>query len=189
MGGDVLFAPLQWLGNSHHHMDFPGTLSAEPRAYLDLLTGELENFIQRGFKRLILLNGHGGNMVPGAVVFELRQKLRDRSDLLLLSTTYWENGDPNAARDDFVQTQMGHAGEWETSMMVVIRPSWWAIIRPFPRCPLARPSSAARAGRCPIVASPATSAPPPPPPRRRDATHLLHRRRMQPEPHSRLGRP
>ena len=62
-------------------------------------------------------------MVPGAqVVFELRQKLRDRSDLLLLSTTYWENGDPNAARDDFVQTQMGHAGEWETSMMLVIRP-------------------------------------------------------------------
>ena len=123
VGGDVLFTPLQWLGNSHHHMDFPGTLSAEPRAYLDLLTGELENFIQHGFKRLILLNGHGGNMVPGAqVVFELRQKLRDRSDLLLLSTTYWENGDPNAARDDFVQTQMGHAGEWETSMMLVIRP-------------------------------------------------------------------
>ena len=28
-----LFAPLQWLGNSHHHLDFPGTLSASPRAY------------------------------------------------------------------------------------------------------------------------------------------------------------
>src|SRR5437016_6137074 len=23
----VLFAPLMWLGNSHHHLDFPGTLS------------------------------------------------------------------------------------------------------------------------------------------------------------------
>src|SRR4029450_5519452 len=32
-----LFAPLQWLGNSHHHMDFPGTLSATPRVYLDML--------------------------------------------------------------------------------------------------------------------------------------------------------
>ena len=32
-----LFAPLQWLGNSHHHLDFPGTLSASPRVYLDLL--------------------------------------------------------------------------------------------------------------------------------------------------------
>ena len=24
----VLFAPLQWLGNSHHHLDFAGTMSA-----------------------------------------------------------------------------------------------------------------------------------------------------------------
>ncbi|MBP6784834.1 MAG: creatininase family protein, partial [Verrucomicrobiales bacterium] len=39
MGQRVLIAPLMWLGNSHHHMDFPGTLSAEPRVYLDLLNG------------------------------------------------------------------------------------------------------------------------------------------------------
>ena len=26
MKDKVLFAPLMWLGNSHHHMDFPGTL-------------------------------------------------------------------------------------------------------------------------------------------------------------------
>ena len=30
LGDAVLFAPLQWLGNSHHHLDFPGTLSASP---------------------------------------------------------------------------------------------------------------------------------------------------------------
>ena len=123
VGSDILFAPLQWLGNSHHHMDFPGTMSAEPRTYLDMLTSNLKNFIKHGFKRLVLLNGHGGNMVPGSqVVFELRQKLRDRHDLLLLSTTYWDNGQPTELRDDFVQTQMGHAGEWETSMMLIIRP-------------------------------------------------------------------
>ena len=66
LGDDALFAPLTWLGNSHHHMDFPGTLSAEPRVYLDLLNGLMENFLHHGFKRLVLLNGHGGNMVPGA---------------------------------------------------------------------------------------------------------------------------
>ena len=120
---DTLFAPLTWLGNSHHHMDFPGTLSANPRMYLDLLNGLLEDFIQHGFKRLVLLNGHGGNMVPGSqVVYEMRQKLRDRTNLLLLSTTYWENSRPAPPHDGFVQTQMGHACEWETSMMLVIRP-------------------------------------------------------------------
>ena len=37
LGDRVLFTPLMWLGNSHHHIDFPGTLSASPRVYLDLL--------------------------------------------------------------------------------------------------------------------------------------------------------
>ncbi len=39
IGERVLIAPLQWLGNSDHHMDFPGTMSAPPRVYLDLLAG------------------------------------------------------------------------------------------------------------------------------------------------------
>ena len=38
----VLVAPLQWLGNSDHHLDFAGTLSAPPRLYLDLLGGLIE---------------------------------------------------------------------------------------------------------------------------------------------------
>src|ERR1700749_3746396 len=49
----VLFAPLMWLGNSHHHMDFPGTLSASPRVYLDLLTDLAENLITHGFRRVV----------------------------------------------------------------------------------------------------------------------------------------
>ena len=123
LGGEALFAPLQWLGNSHHHMDFPGTLSAEPRVYLDLLNGLLENFLHLGFKRLVLLNGHGGNMVPGAqAVFEVRQRHRYCKDLLLLSATYWDQAKIAEARDDFSQDSMGHAGELETSMMMVIRP-------------------------------------------------------------------
>ena len=123
LGDDALFAPLTWLGNSHHHMDFPGTLSAEPRVYLDLLNGLMENFLHHDFKRLVLLNGHGGNMVPGAqAVFEVRQRHRDRTDLLLLSATYWDQANIAEARDDFAQDAMGHAGELETSMMMVIRP-------------------------------------------------------------------
>jgi creatinine amidohydrolase len=123
VGKEVLFAPLQWLGNSHHHMDFPGTLSAEPRVYLDLLNGLLENFLHHGFKRLVLLNGHGGNMVPGTqAVFEMRQRHRYCKDLLLLSATYWDQAKITETRDDFAQDAMGHACEWETSMMLVIRP-------------------------------------------------------------------
>src|SRR5262245_13801311 len=122
LGDKILVAPLLWLGNSDHHLDFPGTLSAPPRTYLDLLSGLLENFIAHGFQRLVFLNGHGGNDVPGKqVVFEVRQKYRGRRDLLLLFGTYWQLGQATAM-SGFVQDKMGHACEWETSMMLRLAP-------------------------------------------------------------------
>ena len=122
--GRVLFAPLFWLGNSHHHIDFPGTMSASPRVYMDALIDMAENFIVHGFRRIVFLNGHGGNIVPAQqALFELRQRRRERSDLLLLSATYWTaGGNPNQDDSTFKQTQMGHACEWETSMMLRIHP-------------------------------------------------------------------
>ncbi|MCY2967349.1 MAG: creatininase family protein [Planctomycetota bacterium] len=120
----ALFAPLTWLGNSHHHMDFAGTMSASPRLYLDLLEDLMENMITHGFQRLLILNGHGGNIVPAQqATFELRQKYRHRNDLLILSSTYWTLGSkPWEANPALKQRQMGHACEFETSMMLRIAP-------------------------------------------------------------------
>jgi creatinine amidohydrolase len=120
----ALFAPLMWLGNSDHHLDFPGTLSAPPRVYLDLLNGLAENFLQHGFRRIVFINGHGGNDVPGRqAVFELRQRHRDRDDVLFLFATYWGLGsNPAESEAGFIQREMGHACEWETSMMLRLAP-------------------------------------------------------------------
>ncbi len=120
----VLFTPLMWLGNSHHHLDFPGTLSASPRVYMDLLIDLAENMIGHGFRRIVFINGHGGNIVPAQqAMFELRQKLRTRSDLLLLSATYWTlGGKPHEVDPNLKQGQVGHACEYETSMMLRIAP-------------------------------------------------------------------
>lgn len=119
----VLFAPLMWFGNSEHHLDFPGTLTATPRGYLDLLGNLTENFLTHGFKRIVFLNGHGGNITPGKqAVFEVRQKHRTRKDLLLLFATYWDFARPWETSSDLVQKQMGHACEWETSMILRIQP-------------------------------------------------------------------
>ena len=120
----VLFAPLTWLGNSDHHLDFAGTLSAAPRTYLDLLNGLAENFVQLGFRRLVFVNGHGGNDGPGRqAVFELRQRHRQRDDLLFLLATYWNLGaKPWESNATLQQKAMGHACEWETSMMLRLAP-------------------------------------------------------------------
>jgi creatinine amidohydrolase len=121
----VLFTPVMWLGNSEHHLDFPGTMSAAPRTYIDLLVDMIENFITHGFKRIVVINGHGGNNVPGAqAAFEVRQKHRDRDDLLLLFACYWALGsEPNSVDPSLEQHAMGHACEWETSMILALAPN------------------------------------------------------------------
>jgi len=134
-GDRALFAPLMWLGNSHHHLDFPGTLSAEPRVYLDLLCGLADNFIRHGFHRIVFLNGHGGNDVPARqAVFELRQRHRTVANLLLLSATYWNLGTPPQG-SGLHQSEMGHACEWETSMILRIAPHLVGDFRGAPAVP------------------------------------------------------
>src|SRR5258705_680589 len=53
----VLIAPLMWLGNSHHHMDFQGTLSGSPRRYLHLPTDIAENLLPHRFRPILFING------------------------------------------------------------------------------------------------------------------------------------
>ena len=171
LGKRVLIAPLQWLGNSDHHLDFPGTMSAPPRVYLDLLAGQFENFIAHGFRRLVMLNGHGGNDVPGKqVVFELRQKYRARRDLLLLFATYWNLAlkNPAEAHPDIKQTRMGHACEWETSMVLRLAPHLVGDLKKVRPSRLATPSNPPRAaGSWATAARPVTSATRATPQRRR----------------------
>src|SRR5258708_36975504 len=106
------YATLTWLGNSDHHADFVGKRAGAPRVYLDMLNGLAENFIQHGFRRIVFVNGHGGNDVPGKqAVFELRQRHRQRDDVLFLFATYWSLGaqpwEPDAT---LPARRMGHAG-------------------------------------------------------------------------------
>ena len=124
LGDRVVWTPLLWLGNSHHHLDFAGTLSAAPRTYLDLLGDLIDNLVVHGFRRIVLLNGHGGNIVPAQqAVFEARQRYRQRDDLLLLAATYWLlGGKPHQVDPSFEQDRMQHACEWETSMILHLAP-------------------------------------------------------------------
>jgi creatinine amidohydrolase len=120
----ALFTPVMWLGNSQHHIDFAGTMSAAPRTYLDMLVDMIENFITHGFQKIVIVNGHGGNNVPGEqAIFEVRQKHRQRTDLVLVFACYWSLGcKPREVEGAFEQSAMGHACEWETSMILALAP-------------------------------------------------------------------
>ena len=100
--------------------------SRRHRALISTFCGDLiDNLVTHGFRRVVLLNGHGGNIVPAQqAVFEARQRYRERDDLLLLAATYWLlGGKPDQVDPTIVQRQMGHACEWETSMILHLAPN------------------------------------------------------------------
>lgn len=57
----ALLLPTLWLGYSPHHVGFAGALTAAPNTYIDLLCEILEPIIELGFRKILALNGHGGN--------------------------------------------------------------------------------------------------------------------------------
>jgi creatinine amidohydrolase len=51
-------------GMAEHHMAFPGTGSLSPLTYIQVMTELLQSYIEHGFERIIVINGHGGNIAP-----------------------------------------------------------------------------------------------------------------------------
>src|SRR6478672_4945148 len=61
LGDTALFLPILWVGASDHHRAFSGTVSISNAVYVDVLIDMLESLIGSGFRRIFLLNAHGGN--------------------------------------------------------------------------------------------------------------------------------
>src|SRR5262245_13342626 len=58
----VLQLPTQWMGASAHHLRFGGTLSAEVDTHVTMLCDMIQPLLDDGFQRVLILNGHGGNI-------------------------------------------------------------------------------------------------------------------------------
>jgi creatinine amidohydrolase len=116
---DVLFLPIQAIGNSIEHRDFPGTLtfSAETvlRGWIELGAG----IHRAGCRKLVLVNSHGGN-VP--LLDTLAHELRASLGLFAVMATLHRFGYPD---DLFTAHELAHGihgGDVETSLMLAFRP-------------------------------------------------------------------
>jgi creatinine amidohydrolase len=117
----VLLLPTLWLGASEHHLPFGGTLTASLPVYETLLVELLTPLLHDGFRRVLLLNGHGGNIDPLRVALRRLDVMFPRA--ILTGAAYWEIAAAEiAALCRGPRTSMGHACEIETSMMLHIRP-------------------------------------------------------------------
>ena len=117
----ILLAPTQWLGASAHHLRIGATLDTPLEVYIETLMGMARSVLNDGFRRILLLNGHGGNIDPMRVA--LRRIQNEYVDRLLTAACYWD------VADELIKQALegghkfvGHACEFETSMLMHLRP-------------------------------------------------------------------
>ena len=148
----VLVSVPMAIGISEHHMGFPGTMTARSESWLAVLFDAVESLVRHGIKRVLILNGHGGNVSPvegvikqwrllltanygnplaDSVKADIRtdtdyvSRLLDRDDagMDLRFNSYWD-----LIPEDFAHEVLdsgiypGHAGEFETSFSLYAQP-------------------------------------------------------------------
>jgi creatinine amidohydrolase len=118
---EVLLLPTLWFGASAHHLRFGATLSAEVDTHIEMLCDLLTPLLEDGYQRVLVLNGHGGNIDTMQVALRLLQP--DYQDRVLTAASYWDLAAKElAALAEGPRKNMGHACEFETSMMLALRP-------------------------------------------------------------------
>jgi len=124
LGDEALFLPPLWVGASDHHKAFPGTVSISNSVYVKVLVDMMESLISGGFRRIFLLNSHGGNITPGRMaIYEVQLNHRELPELYLAFSSWWTlAAEQVAALTNVKQEMVTHACEQESSMILRLRP-------------------------------------------------------------------
>jgi len=127
--GRIAVLPPPWYGFSAHHMRFPGTVTLRADTMTALVEDIAASVISHGFRRLLIVNGHGGN---NGIVDVLASTLGHRfyGEARIAGLTYFQLA--RAAIAELRESRpggMGHACEFETAMMQRVRPGLVAIQR------------------------------------------------------------
>jgi len=117
----VLILPCVSIGCSEHHTDFAGSLSVQHTTFLAQLTDVANCVVKYGFKNLLVFNSHGGNQAIGQTFLEAFG-YRNPSCRIALAT-WWRLAIAALKQlSDTAPGGTGHAGELETSLMLLIAP-------------------------------------------------------------------
>jgi creatinine amidohydrolase len=115
--------PDYFYGQIYEARHQPGTFALPPRVVWDMLESTCDEIGRNGFKKIVIVNGHGGN--PNLLRYFVQTQLGRRHDYVV----YFFDPAPDPA----LQEQVGklrksdpagdsHAGETETSTLLYLRP-------------------------------------------------------------------
>lgn len=110
----LIVAPCVSFGASDHHLPFGGTLSLSPETLLAVILDLARCVAAQGGRRLVLVNGHGGNV---GICHAAAAAAAMRYALAVAHLDYWR-----VARPESETPIPGHAGEFETSLVLALRP-------------------------------------------------------------------
>ncbi len=116
--------PLMPYGVSTHRSSFAGTLNSGGRAFEDFWLAVVDALVARGFDRIYLMSGHGGNC---SFLTTVVKYAGERHRRIFCATAYLHTAGPAGAAAVKAHRVsavggMGHAGELETSMILALRP-------------------------------------------------------------------
>ncbi len=125
MKGEAMVMPTVAYGLDEHHMDFPGTVTVDMQTLLKYVSDVGISVARHGLTHILIVNGHGSN----AAVADLAARR-----VVLETGVICGAMSPNAAIDptlaELTLSQLrcsapggvAHAGEYETAMMLHLRP-------------------------------------------------------------------
>jgi creatinine amidohydrolase len=115
--------PDYFYGQIYEARHQPGTFALPPRLVLELLQSTCDEIGRNGFKKIVIVNGHGGN--PNLLRYFVQSQLGERRDYVV----YFFDPVLDPAVDEQVKKQRRsdpagdmHAGERETSTLLYLRP-------------------------------------------------------------------
>jgi creatinine amidohydrolase len=115
--------PDYFYGQIYEARHQPGTFALTPRLVLELLQATCDEIGRNGFKKIVIVNGHGGN--PNLLRFFVQSQLAERHEYVV----YFFDPEQDPAVDAQVKKLRKsdpagdqHAGERETSTLLYLRP-------------------------------------------------------------------
>ncbi|MCR6629107.1 MAG: creatininase family protein [Magnetospirillum sp.] len=91
---EVMVAPTIAVGMAQHHMEFPGSMTLKPSTLMAVVRDCLASLVRHGFERVLMINGHGGNVATVQAAFAETQteldRLSPRPPLRTRLLNWWE---------------------------------------------------------------------------------------------------
>ncbi|QPV61705.1 creatininase family protein [Halosimplex litoreum] len=125
--GEVVVAPTVPVGVAEEHRQFAGTLWVSEDTFRDYVRETVASLAHHGWDRVVVVNGHGGNV---AALREVCGRIARHDDAYAAAFTWFDavdldrdwTGDPDAPPVDLDAVRMGHGGPVETALVRAVAP-------------------------------------------------------------------